>query len=177
LRARRQGAAPRRNSSASRSSVSIIPPQNSLLNMVVPWQAPLDLLQDPVYRERLAAVRALVLLELLHRIPVEAQILDYVLEGRFAAAPAHEEREPLRVERIVREEVDLLLLHLAAALAGYTTNLEPEVDPGVATGQVADHDVAGGEIRVVVVRGVVRAQPLIEGRCERGGFTGRRAWW
>jgi len=61
-----------------------------------------------------------------------------VLDSRDSATPSHEEGEAFAVERIVREPIQLLLLHLAASLAVDTPDLDLQVDPMVSTRQVAD---------------------------------------
>ena len=61
-----------------------------------------------------------------------------VLDGRDSAAPSHEEGEALGVERMVRQPVQALLLHLPAALALDAPDLQLQVDPRVPTRQVAD---------------------------------------
>jgi hypothetical protein len=65
------------------------------------------------------------------------QFFGDILEGARATAPAHMPGEPLRIERIVGKEVQMLPLHLAAMPAQNPSNLEFQIDPSVATGQVA----------------------------------------
>ena len=60
-----------------------------------------------------------------------------VLDGRDTATPSHEEGEAFRIERIVREPIELFLFYLAASLAVDTSNLQFQVDPSVPIRQVA----------------------------------------
>jgi len=55
-----------------------------------------------------------LLLELLHRVPVEMQLLSDVLDRRGTTTTAHIEGEPPRVERVVGEEWQPLSLHFPA---------------------------------------------------------------
>src|SRR5262249_37293211 len=79
-----------------------------------------------------------LLLQRLHGVPVEAQLLGHVPDRRSPTAPSHAEGEALTVEWIVGQEVELFLLHLATAATRHATHLEIEVDAQVAAGEIAD---------------------------------------
>src|SRR5882724_1706085 len=79
-----------------------------------------------------------LLLERLHGMPVEPQLLGHVPDRGGPTAPPHVEREALRVEGIVRQKRELLLLHRATAPTGHAPHLDVRVDAQVAAGQVAD---------------------------------------
>src|SRR3990172_6303955 len=79
----------------------------------------------------------ILLLQLLDGLPIQVRFLGNVLDGRDTATPSHEEGEAFRIERILREPIQLLLFHLAASLAVDTSNLQFQVDPSVPTRQVA----------------------------------------
>src|SRR3990172_9103067 len=72
-----------------------------------------------------------LLLQSLHRVPVQVQFLGHVLDRRRPTPTANIESEPFRVERIVRQEGQLLLLHLAASRAFDSTNLGVQEDTHV----------------------------------------------
>src|SRR5262249_37980697 len=99
-----------------------------------------------------------LLVQLLDGMPIEEQFLGYLLDRGFAAAPAHEEGEPLGVQGVVGEPVELFAFHATAPGARDPANLEVEIDPLVATGQVAD---AAGPLVVV------RAESLSADATER----------
>ena len=65
------------------------------------------------------------------------RLLGHVLDRHGPATTSHEEGETLGVERIVRQPVQLLLLHLAAAPAVDAPNLQLQVDPHVPARQIA----------------------------------------
>jgi len=79
-----------------------------------------------------------LLLERLHGVPVQAQFLGHVPDRRGPTTPPHVEGEPLAVEGIVGQEVEPFLFHLATAPAGHPPDLELQVDPPIATGEIAD---------------------------------------
>src|ERR1039457_5807317 len=58
-----------------------------------------------------------LLLQRLDRIPVELQLLGNVLDRRLPTALAHVMGKALRIERVVRQEIEPLALHLAATAA------------------------------------------------------------
>ncbi len=76
-------------------------------------------------------------LQVLDHPPIQVRFLGHVLDGRDSATPSHEEGKAFAVERIVREPIQLLPLHLAASLAVDAPALDLQVDPMVSTGQVA----------------------------------------
>ena len=79
-----------------------------------------------------------LLLQRLHGVPGEPQLLGHVSDRRGPTAPAHVEREPLGVEGIVGQKGEPFLLHRATAPAGHAPDLDLEVDAQIAAGQVAD---------------------------------------
>ncbi len=61
-----------------------------------------------------AKLRAHVLLvQLLDGVPIEEEFFGHLLDGRLATAAAHEEGEPLGIERVVGQPVEALVLHAA----------------------------------------------------------------
>src|SRR6266542_2294017 len=79
-----------------------------------------------------------LLLEGLHGVPVEPQLLGHIPDRGRPTAPSHVEREALCVEGIVGEKRELLLLHRATAPTGHAPHLDVEVDAQVAAREVAD---------------------------------------
>jgi len=77
-----------------------------------------------------------LLFQRLHGVPVEPQLLGHVPDRRGSTAPAHVEGEALGVEGIVGQEGERLPLHRATARAGHAPDLEVEVDPQVAAGEI-----------------------------------------
>src|SRR5256712_5031026 len=78
-----------------------------------------------------------LLLQRLHGVPVEPQLLGHIPNRRGPAAPAHVEGEALGVEGVVGQELEPLLLHRATAPTGHTPHLDGEVDAQVAAGEIA----------------------------------------
>src|ERR1035437_2988248 len=60
-----------------------------------------------------------LLLQRLDRIPVELQLLGNVLDRRWPTALAYVMGKALRIERVVRQEIEPLALHLAATAASH----------------------------------------------------------
>jgi hypothetical protein len=79
-----------------------------------------------------------LLVEFLDRMPVQVQFLGDRPDGALAAAPPDVEGEPLGVERVIRQPLQPLALHAATPGAVDPSYREVEVDPPVATGDVAD---------------------------------------
>jgi len=73
----------------------------------------------------------------LDRVPVQRQFLRHVLDRRPSAAPAHIVSKALGVERIVRQKVEPLPLHLATAAAVETPHLQFQKYPCVAARKIA----------------------------------------
>ena len=73
----------------------------------------------------------------LDRLPVQAEFASYILNSRGPTAPPHVEGKALGVKRIVGQPAQRLLLHGAAAPAGHAPDLELQVNPSVATGEIA----------------------------------------
>jgi hypothetical protein len=73
----------------------------------------------------------------LDRVPVQRQFLRHVLDRRRPTAPAHVVRKALGVERIVRQEVEPLPLHLATTVAIDPPHLQFQIYPSVAARQIA----------------------------------------
>src|SRR5262249_13732484 len=78
-----------------------------------------------------------LLVQLLDGVPVEEEFLGHVLDGSLATAPAHEEGEPLGVQRVVGEPVPPFALHAPAPHTLDPAQGVGEVDTFVATGEVA----------------------------------------
>jgi hypothetical protein len=78
-----------------------------------------------------------LLVQLLDGMPVEMQFLGHGLNGAFRAASAYEESKPLGVERVVCQPLQSLALHSAALATPDPANRELQVNPLVATGQIA----------------------------------------
>src|SRR5439155_25625742 len=78
-----------------------------------------------------------LLVQLLDGMPVQAKFLGDRLDGALPAASPDEEGEPLGVERVVRQPVQLLALHAAAPGTMNPANRQRERDSPVASGYVA----------------------------------------
>jgi hypothetical protein len=72
------------------------------------------------------------------RLAVQMQLPGDILDGGGTATLANVKGKPLCVERVVGQEGKFLLFHLAAPSAQNTPNLQFEVDPRVAAGEVAN---------------------------------------
>ena len=105
-----------------------------------------------------------LLLQRLDGVPVEAQLLGHVSDGRGATAPAHVEGEALRVEGVVGQEGEPFLLHRATGSAGHPPDFDLEGDAQVPTGQIAD----AAPLAVVPATLPAPARPA-------GRFFGRRS--
>ena len=68
----------------------------------------------------------------LDRVPVQMQLLSNILDRRGSASTTDVEAKALGVERIVCEEVQLFLLHLAAAHTIDAADFEIQKRSGVA---------------------------------------------
>src|SRR5450830_1493939 len=79
-----------------------------------------------------------LLLQRLDRIPVELQLLGNVLDRRLPTALAHVMGKALRIERVVRQEIEPLALHLAATAASHPPDLNLQEDARVAARQIAN---------------------------------------
>jgi hypothetical protein len=71
-------------------------------------------------------------------LAVQMQLLGNILDRGGTATLANVKGKPLGVERIVGQEGELLLLHLAAPSTQNTPALQFEVDTRVAAGEVSD---------------------------------------
>jgi hypothetical protein len=78
-----------------------------------------------------------LLVEFLDGAPVQIQFLGDILEGARATTPTDKPGKPLGVERVVGEKVEMFAPHLTVARAAQPSNLELQVDPRVAAGQVS----------------------------------------
>ena len=78
-----------------------------------------------------------LLLQRLHRVPVELQFPSHVLNRRSAYPSSHVKGKALRVQRVVGQKVQPLAFHLAAASAGDSPDLQLQVHAGIAARQVA----------------------------------------
>jgi hypothetical protein len=79
----------------------------------------------------------ILLVERLDRVPVQLQVRRYVLDRRRPAAPADIIGKALGIERIVRQKVELLALHLATVTAVKAPHLQFQNNPRVAARQIA----------------------------------------
>jgi hypothetical protein len=79
-----------------------------------------------------------LLLQRLDRIPVKLQLLGNVLDRRLPTALTHIMGKALRIERVVRQEIEPLALHLAATAAPHPPDLNLQEDAGVAARQIAN---------------------------------------
>jgi hypothetical protein len=79
-----------------------------------------------------------LLLQRLDRIPVELQLLGNVLDRRLPTALTHVMRKALRIERVVRQEIEPLALHLAATTALHPPDLNLQEDARVTARQIAN---------------------------------------
>src|SRR5665811_894501 len=79
-----------------------------------------------------------LLLQRLDRIPVELQLLGNVLDRRLPTALAHVMGKALRIERVVRQEIEPLALHLAATAASHPPDLNLQEDARVAARQITN---------------------------------------
>ena len=80
----------------------------------------------------------ILLIKRLDRMPVQLQFRRNVLDRRFPATAANIMCKPFGVERIVREKIELLALHLAATAAVEPPHLQFEINPRVATRQITN---------------------------------------
>src|SRR6202040_323245 len=78
-----------------------------------------------------------MLLQRLHRVPVQLQFRRHVLDRRRSAATADIIGKALGVERIVRQKVEPLALHLATVTAVEAPHLPFQKKPRVAARQAA----------------------------------------
>jgi len=79
-----------------------------------------------------------LLLELLHRVPVEMQLLGDVLDRRGPTTTAHIEGEPVRVERVVGEKRQPLSLHLPALNAVDASHIDVQEYSRVPAREIPD---------------------------------------
>ncbi|MEX3583506.1 MAG: hypothetical protein VB137_14780 [Burkholderia sp.] len=78
-----------------------------------------------------------MLVEILDRMPVQVQLVGYILDRAFPTAAANVPREPLRVVRVAGKEAQPLALHPVVALTSNVSHLELQVDAQVAARQIA----------------------------------------
>jgi hypothetical protein len=85
-----------------------------------------------------AQLRAHVLhLQALDSAPIEMRLLGDILDRGHPAAAAHPEREALRIERIVGQPAQAFLLHRATPAALHPPHCQLQVNPRIATRQIA----------------------------------------
>ena len=90
------------------------------------------------WRARADELRAhVLLLQGLHRFPVQLEFLGNILDGGLTTAPPHVVGKALGIEGIVRQEVEPLALHAPATLALHAAHLDLQKDARVATRQIA----------------------------------------
>ncbi len=73
----------------------------------------------------------------LDRVPVQVQFTRHVLYRELSAALADKHRKALRVERVVREEVEPLALHAATAPTAYAPHFDVQVNARIGAGEIA----------------------------------------
>ena len=113
---------------------------------------------------RLGQLGAHVLLvQLLHCMPVEPELFGDIADRSAAATPANVKGKSLGVERIVREEVETLALHLTALAAPNAPHLELQK-----YAQAASRKVANSADLAVVPSG------MFSSACAAGCFFERR---
>ncbi len=78
-----------------------------------------------------------LLVQLLDRVPIQIEFFGHIFDRADPTAPTDEPGKPLCIERIVGKEVESLPLHLAATATQHPTDLELQIDPRVAAGQIA----------------------------------------
>src|SRR6516225_6520436 len=78
----------------------------------------------------------ILLVERLDRMPVQLQFRRHLLDRRSSTTAADIVRKPFGIERIVRQKIELLALHLAASAAVEPPHLHFEINPRVATRQI-----------------------------------------
>src|SRR5713101_161507 len=94
-------------------------------------------------RTRFGELRAHVLLfQRLDSVPVEIEFLRDVLDRRLPTATAYVKGKAFGIERVVRQELQLLALHVTATPARHAPNLDLQVDARVATGKIANQPYA-----------------------------------
>jgi hypothetical protein len=121
---------------------------------------------DHLGRWRASAAQLLahvLLLQLFDGVPIEMQFLRDGFDGRGLATPPNVEGEALCVERILSEEVELLLLHLAAAPARHSPNLELQKDAAVPGRKVA-HAASAPVVPATVQAATVPTRSFFERR-------------
>lgn len=79
----------------------------------------------------------ILLVQFLDRLPIKAKLLGNIADGRTPAAFYDIHRKTLGVERIVRQKVKALLLHLAATPAFDAAYLKFQKYPRIAGREVA----------------------------------------
>jgi hypothetical protein len=70
-------------------------------------------------------------------MPVQLQLFGDIVDWSAAAAPTDVKGKSLGVERIVRQELETLTLHLAAPAAMHASHLELQEDAQAASRKVA----------------------------------------
>jgi hypothetical protein len=90
-------------------------------------------------RTRFGEPRAHVLLfQRLDSVPVEIELLRDVLDRRLPAATAYVKGKAFGIERVVRQKLQLLALHVTATPAWHAPDLDLQVHSRVATGKIAN---------------------------------------
>ena len=79
-----------------------------------------------------------LLVQLFDSLPIQVRFLSHVFDRHRPATPPHKEPKPLAVKRIVREPIELLLLHFLAPRAIDPTYFDVQIDSIISTPQVAD---------------------------------------
>src|SRR6516165_8363772 len=115
------------NEIADHNSVAMSFPDGDLINADCLWTRGAGTLELGFH---------ILLIERLDRMPVELQFNRNLLDRRSPTTLADIISKPLRIERIVRQKMELLPLHLAATAAVEPPHLHFEINPRVATRQI-----------------------------------------
>ena len=83
-------------------------------------------------------LRHVLLLEVLGGLPIQMQFFRHHLNAGFPASSPHIIGKSFGVEGVVRQNIQLFPLHLAATPADHTANIEGQIDTGVPAGKIAD---------------------------------------
>jgi hypothetical protein len=86
---------------------------------------------------RLSELRLHVLLvEFLYRMPIQLELLGYILDGRRATPSPHIVSKALGVKRIVRQKLQPLALHFATASTKHPADFQFQVHSRIAARQI-----------------------------------------
>jgi hypothetical protein len=101
-----------------------------------------DFVDADRHRRRRSRLRQLgthvLLVQLLDGVPIQMQFFGDIADRRAAATAADVKSKSLGVERVVRQELQALTLHLAALTAPDAPHLELQEDPQIAGCKIAN---------------------------------------